>query len=117
MFESLLEFFDSTGFVSLSPGALLMIAIACVLLYLAIVKGFEPLLLVPIGFGVLLANLPVAGLMNPPVLEITPGTGGSIHTVEPGGLLSLRAREVRSTRRVVPGRRRRERVAAVAKGR
>ena len=41
-----------------------MIAVACVLLYLAIVKGFEPLLLLPIAFGMLLANLPAAGLMN-----------------------------------------------------
>ena len=41
-----------------------MIAVACVLLYLAIVKGFEPLLLLPSAFGMLLANLPAAGLMN-----------------------------------------------------
>ena len=41
-----------------------MIAVACVLLYLAIVKQFEPLLLLPIAFGMLLANLPAAGLMN-----------------------------------------------------
>ncbi|MBQ8507361.1 MAG: sodium ion-translocating decarboxylase subunit beta [Clostridia bacterium] len=41
-----------------------MIAVACVLLYLAIVKQFEPLLLLPIAFGMLLANLPMAGLMN-----------------------------------------------------
>ncbi len=47
---------------------LLMIAIACVLLYLAIVKQFEPLLLMPIAFGMLLANLPqplTAGIMHP----------------------------------------------------
>lgn len=43
-----------------------MIAIACVLLYLAIVKKFEPLLLVPIAFGMLLANLPqTANIMHP----------------------------------------------------
>ncbi len=42
-----------------------MIGVACVLLYLAIVRKFEPLLLLPIGFGVLLANIPVAGLMEP----------------------------------------------------
>ena len=44
-----------------------MIAIACVLLYLAIVKQFEPLLLLPIAFGMLLANLPLAGMMGDPV--------------------------------------------------
>ena len=43
-----------------------MIVIACVLLYLGIVKKFEPLLLVPIAFGVLLANLPLTGLLNEP---------------------------------------------------
>ncbi len=42
-----------------------MIAIACVLLYLAIAKEFEPLLLLPISFGMLLANLPLAGLTSP----------------------------------------------------
>ncbi|HIS01158.1 MAG TPA: sodium ion-translocating decarboxylase subunit beta [Candidatus Excrementavichristensenella intestinipullorum] len=41
-----------------------MICISCVLLYLAIVKKFEPLLLLPIAFGMLLANLPLAGMMN-----------------------------------------------------
>ena len=44
-----------------------MLAIACLLLYLAIVKGFEPLLLVPIGFGMLLANIPLSGIMDEPV--------------------------------------------------
>ena len=43
-----------------------MIAVACVLLYLAIVKQFEPLLLLPIAFGMLLANLPAAGMMSHP---------------------------------------------------
>ncbi len=43
---------------------LAMIAISCVLLYLAIVKKYEPLLLLPIAFGMLLANLPFAGLAN-----------------------------------------------------
>ena len=43
-----------------------MIVIACFLLYLAIVKKYEPLLLLPIAFGMLLANLPGAGIMNEP---------------------------------------------------
>ncbi|MBR3504791.1 MAG: sodium ion-translocating decarboxylase subunit beta [Clostridia bacterium] len=43
-----------------------MIAVACLLLYLAIVKQFEPLLLLPIAFGMLLANLPAAGMMADP---------------------------------------------------
>ncbi|MDO4562722.1 MAG: sodium ion-translocating decarboxylase subunit beta [Clostridia bacterium] len=44
---------------------IVMIVIACVLLYLAIVKKFEPLLLLPIAFGMLLANLPLGGVMHP----------------------------------------------------
>ncbi len=48
------------------PKALVMVGIACVLLYLAIVKQFEPLLLLPIAFGMLLANLPAAGMMADP---------------------------------------------------
>ncbi|MGX8706520.1 MAG: sodium ion-translocating decarboxylase subunit beta, partial [bacterium] len=44
----------------------IMMAVACFLLYLAIVKQFEPLLLLPIAFGMLLANLPAAGLMGHP---------------------------------------------------
>ena len=44
---------------------LIMIAIACVLLYLAIKKQFEPLLLLPIAFGMLLVNLPLGGIMDP----------------------------------------------------
>ncbi len=44
---------------------LAMLAIACLLLYLAIVKEFEPLLLLPIAFGMLLANIPIAGVMHP----------------------------------------------------
>ena len=62
-----------------------MIIIACILLYLAIVKQFEPLLLLPIAFGMLLTNLPGAGLYNASLFE-----GGHIDWgsfVEKGGLL------------------------------
>lgn len=52
-----------------NPGNLIMIAVSCVLLYLAIVRKFEPLLLIPIAFGMLLANLPLAGMMDTPVYE------------------------------------------------
>ncbi|MCI7778928.1 MAG: sodium ion-translocating decarboxylase subunit beta [Clostridiales bacterium] len=66
---SLLGFWEETGFYAFftTPGSwkyLVMIALACVLLYLAIVKKFEPLLLMPIAFGMLLTNLPSAGLYN-----------------------------------------------------
>ncbi len=52
------------------PLSLVMIAISCILLYLAIVKKYEPLLLVPIAFGMLLANIPFAGLMDAPKTEL-----------------------------------------------
>ena len=50
----------STGFSSLAAGDILMLGVACVLIYLAIWKKFEPLLLLPMGFGSLLANLPLS---------------------------------------------------------
>jgi oxaloacetate decarboxylase beta subunit len=84
MLEALLEFAKSTGFYGLTAGSIIMLAVSCLLLYLAIVKKFEPLLLVPIAFGVLLTNLPFAGLMAEPVMEIKEHV---IHTIEPGGLL------------------------------
>jgi carboxybiotin decarboxylase len=84
MLEALLDFFKSTGFYGLTFGSITMLGVSCLLLYLAIVKKFEPLLLVPIAFGVLLTNLPFAGLMAEPVMEIKENV---IHTVQPGGLL------------------------------
>lgn len=56
---------DSTGFVSIDWRQIVMLAIACVLLYLAIAKKFEPLLLVGIAFGMLLTNLPGVALYTP----------------------------------------------------
>ncbi len=50
----------STGFFSLGGGDIIMLGVACVLIYLAIWKKFEPLLLLPIGFGCLLANIPMS---------------------------------------------------------
>lgn len=55
----------TTGFLNMSVGQLIMIAISCFLLYLAIVRQYEPLLLVPIAFGMLLANLPLTGIKDP----------------------------------------------------
>ena len=56
--DSVNKILHSTGFVAIAPGQGVMIVISLVLLYLAIWKKFEPLLLLPIGFGCLLANLP-----------------------------------------------------------
>ena len=71
------DFLQSTGFAAITGGQILMLIVSFILLYLAIKKEFEPLLLVPIAFGMLLANLPLAGLMKEPVIEIIkdPTTG------------------------------------------
>ncbi len=57
--------FKTTGFFYLTPGMIVMWMLGLALIYLAISKGYEPLLLLPIGFGILLVNLPLAGLMEP----------------------------------------------------
>lgn len=71
--ESLKSIWETSGFTALTWQHLVMIAVSCILIYLAIVKKFEPLLLLPIAFGVLLANIPLAGLMNGPVSSTQPG--------------------------------------------
>lgn len=72
--QSLLDFVNSMGFTTISWQQIVMLLIGCLLLYLAIVKKYEPLLLVPIAFGMILANLPGAGMMTPPyeVLNLVP---------------------------------------------
>lgn len=60
--EKLFLLWQTTGLYHLAAGQLLMILVCLLLIYLAIRKGFEPLLLIPIGFGGILANLPVAGM-------------------------------------------------------
>lgn len=64
MLDILVDFYNQTGFANITIEQLIMLAVACVLLYLAIAKGYEPYLLIPIAFGMLLANLPLAGLMD-----------------------------------------------------
>ena len=63
--DGLLNLWQATGLANFTLPALVMMAVGCGLLYLAIAKGFEPLLLVPIGFGAILTNIPVAGLAEP----------------------------------------------------
>jgi len=74
--------------------SLLMIAVACVLLYLGIVKKFEPLLLVGIAFGCLLTNLPGAGLYTPELWDAFLDPAGEFyhsygHILANGGLLDI----------------------------
>ncbi|MDR1761202.1 MAG: sodium ion-translocating decarboxylase subunit beta [Bacteroidales bacterium] len=74
--ESLVKFVQDTGFSGIINDwrYLVMLAIGCVLLYLAIVKKFEPLLLLPIVFGMILSNLPLAGMYHADLFA-----GGEVH--------------------------------------
>lgn len=72
---ALKEILAGSGFAALAddPRSLIMILISFVLLYLGIGKKFEPLLLIPIAFGMLLANFPITGLLNAPTETSSPG--------------------------------------------
>jgi len=95
MGQALLNFWQDTGFANIEGGQVIMMLVSFVLLYLAIKKGFEPLLLVPIAFGMLLANLPVAGVMNAPITQLVPTEvahalsmeGNSLQLVGEGGTM------------------------------
>ena len=75
--DTLSNLLHQTAFFNLTWGNYLMIAVACVFLFLAIAKGFEPLLLVPIAFGMLLVNI-YPGIMASPE-ETSNGVGGLLH--------------------------------------
>ena len=74
-FGALQEILAGSGFAALAqdPRNLIMILIAFVLLYMGIGKKFEPLLLIPIAFGILLSNFPLTGLLNAPADGASPG--------------------------------------------
>ena len=74
--NALQQLWETSGFFALGWQHLVMLTISFVLLYFAVVRKFEPLLLLPIAFGILLANLPLTGLM---------GEAGGYD--QPGGLL------------------------------
>lgn len=63
--DKLLELWQTTGLYQMEPGQVIMILVCLGMIYLAINKGFEPLLLIPIGFGGILVNLPVAAMGEP----------------------------------------------------
>ena len=64
MFESITSFFQLTGFSLITWQMFLMWFVVLVLFYFAIYKKFEPLLLIPIAFGALVANLPTRGMIT-----------------------------------------------------
>lgn len=77
MGEAIANFAESTGFAMIAndPKVLIMVFISLVLMYLAIVKKFEPLLLLPIAFGMLLTNLPGAEMYHRELLQADMLTG------------------------------------------
>lgn len=81
MLIKLLEFANSTGFTNITGPQAIMIVISLILLYLGIVKKYEPLLLVPISFGMLLVNLPLGGIMEAPSED---GIGGLFYYLYQG---------------------------------
>lgn len=85
LLQAVADLVKSTGFMNISIQQGIMLLTSFILFYLAIVKGFEPLLLIPIAFGMFLANIPLAGLMAAPVTEIDALTGQEKTRV--GGLL------------------------------
>ena len=79
-FNVIAELLEASGFAALTWQNAAMILVSFVLFYLAIVKKFEPLLLLPISFGMFLVNLPLAGLMNEGGVD----TGGIIYFMSYG---------------------------------
>ena len=75
--NTLLNLLQQTAFLNLSVGNLIMILVACIFLYLAIGKGFEPLLLVPISFGLLLVNIYPDIMLS--IEDSSNGVGGLLH--------------------------------------
>ncbi len=64
--DEVLRFLGMTGLANLTAGQAAMLVIGLLFLYAAVIKRYEPLVLLPIGFGIILGNLPLAGLMRPP---------------------------------------------------
>lgn len=63
--DILRSLWETTGVYHITPGQIIMIGIGCLLVYLAIARQFEPLLLIPIGFGAVLSNVPIAEISGP----------------------------------------------------
>ena len=86
---ALSEIWNTTGLVNFSLGQIVMIGVGLVLIYLGIAKEFEPLLLIPIGFGGILANIPTAAITEVTTLTVqavNPATGEAVrHVVQAAG--------------------------------
>jgi oxaloacetate decarboxylase beta subunit len=80
--DAIWQYLQFTGFYNVTPGNLIMIAVGCLFIYLAIAKEYEPLLLVPIGFGILIGNVPIP-------LPEAGQKGLQLGIYEPGSVLNL----------------------------
>ncbi|KUG04097.1 oxaloacetate decarboxylase beta chain [hydrocarbon metagenome] len=86
--DTLLKIWNTSGFPAMTWQQLVMICVSGILIYMAIVKKYEPLLLLPIAFGVLLANLPMTNLMAAP-LDDHSGPGGLLYYIYQGVKLGI----------------------------
>lgn len=110
MLDPLFEFFQVTGFSAMTWQMLVMWLVVFLLFYLAIARGFEPLLLVPIAFGALLANLPAPSLTSEPPGPIHSPVEGQLlewyvvsgDDVKEGMVLATLEEQVENTVRQVP---------------
>jgi oxaloacetate decarboxylase beta subunit len=95
MIDLLNRLYGSTGFAFLDWRMLFMWAVVVVLLYLAVYRKFEPLLLVPIAFGAMLANLPTQGIINKPATVLRAPVTGTIilASAQEGDVVHLNAVE------------------------
>ena len=86
--ETVLGIWKASGFTNMDYRQGIMIILACLLLYLGIVRKFEPLLLIGIAFGMLLTNLPITGIFTP---ELWAGAGkiDYVEVLNKGGLLDI----------------------------
>ncbi len=84
--DTLQKIINESGFANITWQQVVMILVACVLIYLATVKKFEPMLLLPIAFGVLLANLPLTGMMDGPTGS---ASGGLLYYLYQGVKLGI----------------------------
>lgn len=82
--QSFYNLWTTTGIYNFTAGQAIMVVVCLFILWLGIVKQFEPLLLIPIGFGGLLSNIPVAAIASLSTMAV--GDGGTVHTVF-GGFL------------------------------
>ncbi len=85
--NTIIDLLKESGFANLTFLHIFLILIACIFLYLAIVKKYEPLLLMPIAFGMLLANLPLGNLMHPELFA--DGHVKIQELIDKGGLFDL----------------------------